>query len=122
MVPQDEMHQEAGPTEDKSTNQSTGRSDNTATEPSPADERPAPFSDFDPFRTTRIDTLNSQTNEFLQGMGEKSAGLEGFNEDELRSLSSDAEERARWSEARQDAFRSILRLGAKVPARDKRIL
>ena len=85
-------------------------------------QQPAPFSEFDPFRTARIGQINSEAAALLEPLQMQSVGLEGATEAELRKLYEDAEERATWNKARSDAFTGILRLGKRVPPRSKRIL
>ena len=122
MASQDEVHQKPGNAQDNKSDKSDGSSDTRGTELEAKELPPAPFSEFDPFRTDRYRALNRETQTFLGELGAEAVGIEGLNEDQLRSLQEDAEERERWQPARQDAFRGILRLGAAVPSRDKRLL
>ena len=122
MAPQDEVHEESRNVEDSKVHRQSGQSDAKSTKLETTEKQPAPFSEFDPFRATRYSTLNSETQDFLSGMGKQASGFENLDENQLRSLYSDAEERARWSQARQDAFTGILRLGTATPPRGKRIL
>ena len=122
MASQDEVHQKSGDAQDKKSDRQDGSADVGSTELETKELSPAPFSEFDPFRTDRYRALNRETQTFLGELGAEAVGIEGLNEDQLRSLQEDAEERERWQPARQDAFRGIIRLGAAVPPRDKRLL
>lgn len=83
---------------------------------------PSPFSELDPYRPARITSLRGETDEFLQEIQLEAVGFSGSNDEQLRHFLKDAEERAGWSQTRQDAFRSILRLGKPIPRRSSRIL
>eukprot|EP00918_Siedleckia_nematoides_P004062 GHVU01009148.1.p1 GENE.GHVU01009148.1~~GHVU01009148.1.p1 ORF type:complete len:345 (+),score=15.02 GHVU01009148.1:389-1423(+) len=85
-------------------------------------QQPPPFSEFDPFRAARYRALSSETKALCDSVSIGITGIENLNEDQLRTLQEDAEERSRWSEARSDAFSGLLRLGATVPPRGKRVL
>ena len=122
MASQDEMHPKPRDAKDNEVNKQDGQSDIGTTDLEARELPPAPFSEFDPFRTDRYRALNRETQTFLGELGAEAVGIEGLDENQLRSLQEDAEERERWQPARQDAFRGILRLGAAVPSRDKRLL
>ena len=122
MAPQDEVHKESGNVEDSKIHRKSGPEDTSGNKLETTEKQPAPFSEFDPFRATRYSTLTSETQDFLSGMGKQASGFENLDEDQLRSLYSDVEERSRWSKARQDAFTGILRLGTATPPRGNRIL
>ena len=115
MASQNEMHQETGVKETGTDNKSdTGKSIKTTNVETKEQQAP-PFSEFDPFRTHRISEVSSETETFLGEMGLRPAGLENADENQLRTLSKDAEERQGWSETRSDAFRGVLRLGSGTP-------
>ena len=122
MESQNEMHQKSGNEEASGTNEEVKQKSGGTINVETVEQRPAPFSEFDPFRSTRISTLNSETQAFLSELGSEVTGFENLDENELRSLQKDAEERARWSQARSDAFSGILRLGVKTPGRGERLL
>ena len=122
MASQDEMHERTRASENTESDRSDEPRGSKSVELETTERLAAPFSEFDPFRSSRIDTLHGETKSFLDTMGKQLSGFETTDEDELRSLQRDAEERQKWSQARQDAFRSILRLGATIPSRGKRVL
>ena len=122
MAPQDEMHEKFGNEQVEGKTDKVHGSGDRGVDLAPEKKRPSPFSEFDPFRAVRISDLAGETDSFLATVSKKQTGIEGLDEDKLRSLQADAEERSRWSETRQDAFRGIIRLGAAVPPRDRRIL
>ena len=122
MASQDEVHSKPRDAKDNEVNKQDGQSDIGTTDVEARELPPAPFSEFDPFRADRYRSLNRETQTFLGELGAEAVGIEGLDENQLRSLQADAEERERWQPARQDAFRGILRLGAAVPSRDKRLL
>ena len=122
MASQNEMHPGTGNEPDSKSNEndSTAKSLPVVVE---TKEQPAPpFSEFDPWRAHRYREVSSETSDFLDSMGLKSVGIESADEDQLRTLSKDAEERQGWSQTRSDAFRGIIRLGAILPPRGNRIL
>lgn len=81
-----------------------------------------PFDDDDPFRSSRIAEVHSQTMSLFNQVQIEPIGLDGATNDEYRDISKHAMERTSWPKARQDAFIGVLRLGRKPPTRAKRIL
>jgi len=81
-----------------------------------------PFSENDPFRATRISETVGETASLLSEVQMEATGFQGATTEQLAALSKDAEERASWSQARQDGFVGLLRLGKPTPARSQRIL
>ena len=122
MASQDEMHPQSRDAKDTENNQQSQNSATNAANMETTAQQPPPFSEFDPFRAARYRALSSETQALCDSVSIGITGIENLNEDQLRTLQEDAEERTRWSEARSDAFSGLLRLGAKVPARGKRIL
>lgn len=80
------------------------------------------FSDADPYGADRISALRSETAELFKHVQAEPAGFENATGEQLRNLQSDAIERSKWRETRQDGFIGILRLGRRTPSRAKRIL
>ena len=122
MASQDEMHEKSGVSQASESDKQTTVQPGEGTKLETPNQQPAPFSEFDPFRATRTAQVISETQAFLDPLGKTLTGTEGLNEDQLRSLSADAQERAQWSQAGQDAFTSLLRLGSTIPPRGKRVL
>ena len=90
MESQNEMHQGARTPEDKSqtgTNDTTGTS---ATQLETPQQRPQPFSEFDPFRATRIDEVASETKDLFDSLSLRGNGFENLDENQLRTLREDA--------------------------------
>lgn len=85
------------------------------------DAQIVPFSENDPFRAARIAETARETGELLETISCKAVGFEELDDDQIRRISEDAEERARWRPARQDGFRALLRLGRKSLTRYQRI-
>jgi len=81
-----------------------------------------PFSENDPFRATRISETVGQTASLLSEVQMEASGFQGATTEQFAALSRDAEERASWSQTRQDGFVGLLRLGKSTPPRSKRIL
>lgn len=84
--------------------------------------QPEPWSEGDPLRANRIAEARSQTDSFLEEIRATGNGYGDLPPGQYRRLSEDAQERARWTKARSDAFRGILRLGIGTPSRFKRVL
>lgn len=122
MASQNEVHKESGNDQVDKDDKQAGDQSTRSTELETREKQPPPFSEFDPFRATRYRTLNSETQNFFNPLGIEATGFDGVDESELRSLQEDAEERARWSKTRQDAFSGVVRLGTAVPPRNKRLL
>ena len=122
MAAQNESNPKSG---DVQSEDKTQHSDNGATRGvslESANKQPAPFSEFDPFRSQRITETRSETATFLAQFSLQPTGFENANESELLRLSEDAAERAQWSEAQSDAFSGVLRLAIPTPRRSNRIL
>lgn len=81
-----------------------------------------PYSDDDPLRSTRINSLASETAGLLDKVQAQPTGFERATGEELRNIHEDAIERSKWSTSRQDGFTGILRLGRPVPPRARRVL
>lgn len=122
MASQSESNPKPRDEETEESSNETGDRNTGGTQLETQNPEPAPFSEFDPFRTSRLAALREQTDALCQTMGIEPVGLEQFNEAELRQLASDAEERSKWSQAKKDAFAAILRLGYPTPPRTRRIL
>ena len=122
MASQNEVHSETGNDKNTEDSRQLDSKPTGSTKLETTQQSPPPFSEYDPFRASRIDTLDSETKGFLNSLSLSATGIEKCNEDQLRALQEDAQERSRWSQTRQDAFNGILRLGAAIPPRDNRIL
>ena len=81
-----------------------------------------PFDPEDPWRAARTAEVVSNTRKFLQGLQVEPVGFQDATPKQLRRLDEDAYERSTWSEARQNDFAGILRLGRRTPSRSQRIL
>ena len=117
MASQNESNPQPGDDKVKESNGANDANTNTGTGIQARPQQAAPFSEFDPFRATRIDTLRSETDKLLESIQVQIDGLEDAAETELRNLYENVSEYQRWSKTRQDAFTSILRLGKPVPSR-----
>ena len=122
MASQNESNPESGIGEAEKKNTADESKDSRGVNQTTREQPGAPFSEFDPFRAARIGEVHRQTDTLLQSVHREGVGLENADEELLRRLYEDAEERASWSEARQDAFTAILRLGKPTPRRRDRIL
>ena len=81
-----------------------------------------PFTDADPFRAARTAEAVGETRTFLSEIQIEPAGFSDATPEQQRRVHADAAERASWSQARQDEFLGILRLGRRTPPRSKRVL
>ena len=97
-------------------------SNDRSTDVEAREQRIEPYSDEDPYRPARIAALRDETQMVCNTVHAEATGFQELNGKQLRDLQSDADERARWPKARQDAFDGILRLGRKTPGRSERIL
>lgn len=122
MESQNEVHQKTGNEKVTETDKQPQPQHTRRASDETREIQPAPFSEFDPFRSARIDALHSEAKDLSTSLSIKLTGIDGLNENELRAFQEDAEERQRWSKARQDAFGGIVRLGANVPPRANRVL
>jgi predicted GNAT superfamily acetyltransferase len=80
------------------------------------------FGADDPHRAARIAALQSETRAILQEVGLENSELYVTDPRELRDLQKYADERAKWSPAQKDAFRTLLRMGQRTPPRAGRVL
>ena len=122
MAPQNESDPQSGTQVAEGNNQQAVNTGVGSVDMATNDSEIQPFSEHDPFRTARIDTIDSQTRAFLQGLQVEPAGLEAADDDQLKQFYQDVKEREGWSEARTEAFQGVLRLARPVPPRSKRIL
>ena len=122
MEPSSKSNQEFRTEENKGGDQVSTPGSNGSIDLETPQQQPAPFSEFDPFRASRISTLRSETQAFSELVGKEITGFEDATPDELQQFYKDAEERAGWPKARQDAFKGFVRLGFGTPPRSKRIL
>lgn len=81
-----------------------------------------PFTDQDPFRAARTRQAIDEARGFLENVSSEQTGFENLTNIELAGILEDAEERAKWSETRQDGLIGLLRLGRITPPRSRRIL
>jgi tRNA/tmRNA/rRNA uracil-C5-methylase (TrmA/RlmC/RlmD family) len=122
MATQNEMHQESGNEKAEKDNQSTELQTSASSDLESREQRIEPFTDNDPYLPSRITETRSETEALLSGLSIKPVGFENVNRKQAKRLYEDAIERAGWSQARQDAFNGILRLGTSIPPRSKRVL
>ena len=122
MASQNEMHEGTRNEQDKKTDRDNSSGQTNPINVEAEKQPPPPFSEHDPFRAYRYSEVTSETQTFLDSMGLKASGFEDADENQLRTLSKDVEERQRWRQARSDAFRGIVRLGTATPPRGKRLL
>jgi hypothetical protein len=122
MEPQSKSNPQSRNEEVKGGDQISATGSNGSADLATTEQQPAPFSEFDPFRASRIAALNSETAAFCELVGVEPTGLENATEAELRQFYKDAEERAGWSQTRQDVFAGFVRMGLPTPPRTKRIL
>lgn len=122
MAPQNESNQESRDAEVKSDVGDVGTDNDRSTVLETRKVEPEPFSDDDPYRSTRIASIRSETDELLSEVQGLSVGLEGSSKRQLERIQQDVVERSGWSEARSDGFIGILRLGRKTPPRGARVL
>lgn len=122
MAPQNESNKESRNEETKAIVTGNGSESGRSTNVESISVDPEPYSDADPYRTTRIAALRSETAELLEQVQIQPDGFERVTEQQLRSIHEDAYERKKWSKTRQDGFIGILRLGRQTPARSKRLL
>ena len=122
MASQNEMHQKSGNEEIKESNKQLETRTSQGSNMETGDLGYEPFSDQDPYRTDRINQINSEAAGLLESIRCEPVGLEGLNQSQYQSLYKDAEERSTWSKSRQDAFTGLLRLGQRTPRRSKRVL
>ena len=117
MASQNEMHEGTRNAQDKKTDSNNSPGQTTPINVEAEKQPPPPFSEHDPFRSHRYREVTGQTQTFLDSMGLTASGFEDADENQLRTLSKDAEERQRWRPARSDAFIGIVRLGTVTPPR-----
>lgn len=122
MASPNESNPQSGNDEVKGSNSESGPVPGGMSDVSAKDKPPAPFSEFDPFRSARFNEIYRETDKLLGPLQIEYDGIEGASEAQLRQFYEDAAERASWSEARQDAFTSILRFHKPIPSRSERIL
>ena len=122
MEPQNEMHQKSGAEADQRQAQQVESGDHKSADMASGEQRIEPFSNDDPFLATRITETRSETDRLLQSISSEPVGFERLNRKQIKSLYANAVERSQWSQARQDAFASVLRLGVRVPPRANRVL
>ena len=117
METSNESNQKSGNDKTKDTTQDNTKGSSGSANLAPKNESYEYFSDADPWRTSRIDSTRGETDTLLSNVQRKSAGFRDANPKQLRNIHSDAIERQGWSEARQDGFIAILRLGRRTPPR-----
>lgn len=122
MASQNESDQKYRDGEVKESNGENDANTNSGTGVQTQQQQAAPFSEFDPFRSTRIDTLRSEADQLLESLQVRVDGIEDATETELRNLHKNVSEYQGWSQTRKDAFTSVLRLGKPTPTRSNRIL
>ena len=122
MAPQNESDPKSGNEETQVGDKQTTGQSSRGTDLESEQLRPEPYAIDDPQRADRISALSSETAGVLEQVQATPVGFDDLTPEQLRYVHEDAVERSEWSEARQDAFVSILRLGRKVPPRSKRIL
>lgn len=122
MAPQNEMHAESRTTDVEKSPKSNENSDVIGDDLETKELQFEPFSEQDPFRTTRIAEVVDETHTFLSNIQSEAVGFQELNESQLRALSQDAAQRSLWDKARTDAFTGVLRLAKPIPPRANRVL
>ena len=122
MVTQSESDSGSGEGKVKEPSASPSPEDRAGPVPQAEDLEPRPFDPDDTQRAARISALDGKASEFLSSVGIRPSGYRRLTPAQLRSLHSDATERAGWPTAQQDVFRGLLRLGHSVPSRSRRVL
>lgn len=122
MAPQNEGNKKSGDEDIKEPDSTTGSGDLSEASDSSSDSEIQPFSDNDPFRAARTREVISETARALDPIQAEPVGFENLTDEQKRYISEDALERSEWSQARQDGFTSILRLGRSIPPRSQRVL
>lgn len=122
MAPQNESDQKPGNDEVKAGSERVAEPGSGSTDLASQDKPVEYFSDDDEFSASRFAALSSETTGLLQQVQLKPDGLKDATPEQLRNLYQDAEERQGWSQARQDGFIGLLRLGRPTPPRAARVL
>lgn len=122
MATQDESNAESGNDEAKAVTKVDGSEHSSGADVESTQQQYEPFGDDDPHGPARVASLRGETDALLDEIQAKGTGFDGTTVKQRQNLHSDAVERALWSEARQDVFVGVLRLGRPIPSRNKRIL
>ena len=122
MASQNESDEKSRNEEIKSTDSEVHKRTDRSTDVESKGQQFEPFAADDPWRTTRTREVVSETKRLLEQIQTEPIGFENATPKQLRSFQQNATERASWSQARQDGFIGLLRLGRPVPPRSKRIL
>ncbi len=122
MAPQNESNKESGTKDTQGETNNVRQTDNTGVNLESTQFEPEPYSYEDPYRSSRITSLISETEALLAPIQGQGTGFDSASDKQLRNIHEDAIERQEWSQTRQDGFTSILRLGRNTPSRSKRVL